>query len=200
MRAFLLMSVGLALCAVARFADAATPGTWFVEASAAHEVGQESAARHVAGSGVAWDASVGRQTMPWLAFTGDIGLLQVDEAFFGVSIPEDHWTIDDATHVTLMTGVRLEEPVRFGLAPSLEFGTGLGWLHWGDRHRTSMNGGGTQTYAGDDDVAWGWSVGLRLGFATPRRSLTPQVTLRSVEFAEQGGPVRMTTFGLGLRY
>src|SRR6267378_1625135 len=103
MRTLLAMVVALALCAFPRLADAQTPGSWFVEVSVAHVYGLEGLhfdVRHLAGSGVAWNATVGRRTLPWLAITGDVGVLHVDELLVGSFIPEDSWTLDDATHAT----------------------------------------------------------------------------------------------------
>jgi hypothetical protein len=195
------MTAVLGLCAIARSAGAQTPGSWFGEVSAAFVFGQagyQDFEGHVVGGGAAWNATIGWQALPWLAFTGDVGVLQVHETF-NTFIPEDRWTVDDAAHATLMAGVRLEPPVRSGPAPSLEFGTGLGWLRWGDRHFTSINSRGW-TARGDDGVAWGWSAGFRLRFATLRRVLTPQAMVRAVGFFEQGHSTSMTTLGFGLRY
>ena len=201
MRTLPVMIAALALCAIARSACAQTPGSWFAEVSAAFVFGQagwQDFESHVIGGGAAWNATIGRQTLPWLAFTGDVGVLQVHETLY-TFILEDRWTIDDAAHATLLAGVRLEPPVRSGPAPSLELGTGLGWLRWGDRHFTSINSRGF-TIAGDHDVAWGWSAAFRLRFATLRRALTPQAMVRAVGFYEQGHSTSMTTLGFGLRY
>ena len=150
------------------------------------------------GSGAAWNATVGRQMLPWLAITGDAGVLCVDEEHH--SVIEISVTSDDATHATLMTGVRLEQPVHFGLTPSLQIETGLGWLLWGDRHIGSFFGDEPRTLTGERDAVWSWSVTFQIRIATRRRMLTPGVTARMVVFNEQGYPVRMTMLGVALRY
>lgn len=203
MRPLPVIMVALALFTFAGSASAETPSAWFFEVSAARVYGGQwwyENVGHMADGGAAWNAAVARQALPWLALAGDVGVLRLDEVLLGRFIPEDRWTVDGATHTTFMTSIRLEPPIDSGLAPSLELGTGLGWLHWGDLHVTSMFGGGERTIAGDQEVAWGWSAGMRLRFATRRRLLTPQAIGRVVVFYEHGGPFLVTTLGLGLRY
>lgn len=203
MRVLPVMIALVASCVAAGVGDAQTPGYWFVEASAAHAFGKqlpEGDVRHQAGSGAALNATLGRQAQPWLALVANFEMLRAQELSPGIQIPEEDLTIDDARHALVMMGVRIGPPVHFGLAPSLELGTGLGWLHWGDRHVTSTFGLPAMTVAGDHDVAWGWSAGLHLRLATSRRMLTPLVAVRAATFDERGHPVRFATLGLGLRY
>lgn len=196
----------LALCAFAQPARAQEHGLLFVEASGAHVFTEPLAtlpenARHAGAGGVGLNVTVGRQALPWLAVTGGVGVIQVDETRLGVSIPEDRWAVDGATHALLMGGVRLSPPVRFGLVPALELGTGVGWLHWGDQHVTSsFFSDGQRTIPGDRDTSWGWSAGLHLRLATQRHMPLPQATLRTFAFSERGAPVRMTMLELGLHY
>jgi hypothetical protein len=201
MRALPLTMAALALSAFTGLADAA-PRAWFFEVSAARAFGGQwwyEDVGHRADDGAALNATVGRRALPWLAVTGDVGVLRVDEVLLVISFPEDTWTVDRATHATFMTSVRLEPTNDSSLAPSLEIGAGLGWLHWGDRHVASMLPGGDRTVAGDQQVAWGWSTGLRLGFAT-RSRVSPQAIGRVHVFYEQEGPFLVSTLGFGLRY
>ncbi len=183
-------------------ADARPSGSWFIEGSVAHIFGSDGLQDnwgHVPGSGTAWNATLGRQTLPWLAFTGEAELLQVNEILLGGFV-EDNWTLDTATHATFMTGVRVGPPIDLGLTPSLEFATGVGWLRWGDRHITSMFDGHSRTLAGERDVAWGWSAGVRLRYATRPQMLTPEAATRAIMLYERGHPVTMLMLGFGLRY
>jgi hypothetical protein len=154
---------------------------------------------HVSDSGTACYAALGRQTLPWLAFTGEAGVFKVNEVLAGAFVPEDFWTVDAATHATIMAGLRIGPPIDLGLTPSLEAATGIMWLHWGDRHVTSINGP-PQTIAGDRDVAWASSVGFRLRYATRPHQLTPEAMTHGIVLVEQGHPLTILTLGLGLRY
>lgn len=191
----------LALCAVARVAHAGPSRSWFVEGSVAHIFSSEGFQGwdHVPTSGTAWNATLGRQTLPWLAFTGEVELLQVNEVLLGAFIPEDTWTVDAATHAVFMSGVRVGPPLDLGLTPALELATGVGWLRWGDRH-VSIFGGQAQTIAGERDVTLAWSAGFRLRYATRPRMLTPEAATRAIIFYERRHSIPMLTLGLGLRY
>lgn len=197
-----MVVAALGFSAVAQPALAQPSGAWFTEIAVAHVFGADglqSDLSHAPGSGTACYAALGRQTLPWLAFTGEARVFKVNEVLFGFLIPEDFWTVDAGTHATLMAGLRIGPPIDLGLTPSFEVATGMGWLHWGDRHVTSINGP-PQTIAGDREVVWTSSVGFRLRYATRPRQLTPEAMTHAIVLVEQGHPLPMLTLGLGLRY
>lgn len=196
----MIATLALACAAVATQAQASSP--WFVESTIGQVSGPAVTAsdgRHHFGNGSAGTLTVGRHSLPWLALTVEGAVIDAREADLRVSIPEGRWTTDRGTHGSLTGGVRLEAPVRFGLAPSLQIGTGVGWLRWGDQHVTQWDGS-MATVPGEHEALWAWSTAFNLRLATPQRWLSPEATAAVRAFDEGGQYIRMTTLGIGLRY
>jgi hypothetical protein len=169
----------LGLCALAGAAYARTPRPWLFEASAAPVLNGEGwfDGSHQVASGAAWNATVGRKTLPWLAITGDVGVLTVTEAYHPAG------AVGGATHFPFMTGVRFDPIGRFLAEPLAR-----------DRCRPGLAALGPQPF-GRPDARGG--MGLVGRIPPPRRG--PRVGPHPAGHGA-GGPVLLSTLGFGIRY